>query len=700
MEETNIATRKEIHLRDYFIVLHRYKWLVAAVTLVVLSLTVLYLRRQVPVYQAQTKMIIESKRATEVFSSESAFFRTDRVDLETQIVAIKTTPVLASVVKELGVTTASEGTPEFVEAVNKLKRSIEVRLIENTKMATITATHSIPEMARDIANSTAQAYIVQDRLSKLQAGRDAVKWLGAQLADMKIKLKDSEEVFQEFKEREKIITLDDRLSEESAEIARLNASYLIARTSRLEIETMVNRLDENNSNTNVPIALLNSPTLQELARKLSHFQTELASKQKLFKDTYPAVIELKDRIQLTRKEILAELERQLDFLQIKEQSFLAQQESKRSEALKLGRKELNYLTLEREVTTNREMYNVLLSKVKEVSLTGESNLSSIRIVEPAESPTKHMGGNSTTLVLGGILGLLLGTGLAFFLKYLENTIRTPDDVKLHLALPVLGIVPRFEETENIRTLPLLLEKNPRSALAEAYRSLRTNILFSVSEATPKIIVITSAEANEGKSVTVVNLGMALAQSGYKVLLVDADLRRPTLHQAFHMNRGKGLSTMLAEDLDIDEVIVETDVPNLSILTAGSEQVNPSESLGSARMKRLMEQIREQYDVALFDSAPILGMADTTVLTLKSDAVVIVVKTGEIRRKTLKIALAQLEHVGAKVRGIVLNNVDLKRDRNYHYYSYAPYEDDGEIEPENLKKGKRSSGQTTVAESQP
>jgi len=211
-------------------------------------------------------------------------------------------------------------------------------------------------------------------------------------------------------------------------------------------------------------------------------------------------------------------------------------------------------------------------------------------------------------------------------------------------------------------------------------------------------VITSAEANEGKSVTVVNLGIALAQSGYKVLLADADLRRPTLHQTFHMDRGKGLSTMLAEDLDIDEVIVETDVPNLSILTAGSEHVNPSESLGSARMKKLMEQIRERYDGALFDSAPMRGMADTTVLTLESDAVVLVVKTGEVRRKTLKIVLAQLEHVGAKVRGVVLNNVDLKRDRDYYYYSYAPYEDDGKIEPENLKKGKRSSRQTTIAES--
>jgi len=700
MEETNIITREEIHLRDYFIVLDRYKWLVAAVTLVVLLLTVLYLKRQVPVYQAQTKMIIESRWIPEVFSSESASFRTDWVDLETQVVAIKTTPVLASVVKELGITTASEGSPGFVETVNRLKKSVEVRLIKNTKMATITTTHPIPEMARDMANSTAQAYIVQDRLSKLQAGRDAVKWLGAQLADLKIKLKDSEEAFQEFKEREKIITLDDRRSEESEEIARLNASYATARVNRLEVETIINKLDENDADANIPIALLNNPALQTLGAELSQFQAALAGKKKLFKDAYPAVIELKDRIQLTEKKILAELKRQRNFLQAQELLFLDQQKSKRSEALKLGRKQLEYLTLEREVATNREIYNMLLAKVKEVSLIGESGLNSIRIVEPAELPSMPVGGNRTTIILGGILGLLLGTGLAFFLKYLENTIRTPDDVKQHLALPVLGIVPQFGEANNGKTLPLLLEGDPKSSSAEAYRSLRTNILFSVAEAPPRIIVITSAEAREGKSVTVANLGMALAESGYKVLLVDADLRRPTLHQAFHVDRDKGLSTVLAEDLAIDEVIAETDVPNLSILTAGSEQANPSESLGSTRMKKLIEQIREQYDVALFDSSPMLGMTDTTVLALESDAVVIVIKIGKVRRKTLKIALAQLEHVGAKVRGIVLNNVDLKRDRDYYYYSYSPYEDDGKIEPENVKKEKRSSRQTRIAGSRP
>ena len=726
---------REIHLRDYLVVLDRYKWLIVAAVLVTLSATVLHLRRQVPVYQAQARIIIEPRQVTEVFSSQSVFFGTDWLDLETQIVAITTTPVLAMAVRQLGLTTAPEGSLEFSHAVNALRGSVAVKLIENTKMATITATALIPERARDIANAVAQGYIDQDRLSRLQTGRDAVRWLSVQLADLKIKLKQSEEVFQEFKEREKIVTLDDRRTEESMEIARLNASYITARANRLEIEAIIDKLEsESGLNLSIPIALLDTPVLQTLGTELSKLQAELADKKKDFKDTYPGVIELKERIQLKEQKILAELKRQRDFLEAQEQLLLAQQESKRSETLKLGRKELEYLTLEREVTTNRGMYNALLSKVKELSLGGETDLSNIRIVEPAELPSAATGNKTMTLVFGGMLGLFLGIGFAFFLKYLENTIRTPDDVEQHLNLPVLGVVPRVSEARESKTPLLLLKGNPKSAPAEAYRSIRTNILFSRLESSPthnsidsltnrpidqstnrpidqstnrptdqsthpRTIVITSAGPKEGKTFTVANLGMALAQAGQKVLLVDADLRRPMLHRVFNLNRGKGLSTVLAEEITLDEAIEETPVPNLSVLTTGSVPANPSEVLGSAQMRDIMDSVREQYDVVLLDSAPVLGMTDTAVLASECDTVAMVIKTGEATRKALKMAIAQLEQVGAKICGVVLNDVDIGRDRYYYYYYYyyyySPYGDDEDRTSRRRKKRRRSSGRKTI-----
>ena len=481
LEGPRRISRKEVQLRDYLIVLDRYKWLIVAVVFVTLSATVLYLKRQEPVYQAQASMIIEPKQVAEVFSSQSIFLGTDWLDLETQVEAIKKTPVLGSAVKRLGLTNAPEGTLEFSTAMNGLRKSIRVALIKNTKMVAITATHTVPEIARDMANAVTQSYIDQDRLSRLQNGRDAVRWLSSQLADLKIKLRESEETFQEFKEREKIVTLDDRRNEESVEIAKLNANYIAARANRLKIEAIVSKIENQKSeieNLNIPIALLDTPVLQALGTELSQLQAELADKKKNFKDIYPGVIELKERIQLKEQKILSELKRQRDFLQAQEQSLLAQQEARRNETLKLGRKELEYLTLEREVTTNREMYNALMAKFKELSLSGETDLNNIRIVEPAEIPIAPAGGKVMTLVFGGILGLFLGVGLAFFLKYLENTIRTPDDVEQHLDLPILGVVPHIAEAKENGTPLLMLNRNPGNASAEAYSSLRTNILLS------------------------------------------------------------------------------------------------------------------------------------------------------------------------------------------------------------------------------
>jgi succinoglycan biosynthesis transport protein ExoP len=670
-----------IHLRDYLTVLDRHKWLIIAVFIVVLSATILYARRQVPVYQAQTRIVIEPKQL-----QSTQYVAIDWLDLDTQMQVIKTTPVLASAVKRLNLVdtrhaVSLQGTPELSAAVRRLRGNIQVSLFENSKMVTISARDFIPERAQAIADAVAQAYIDQNRLSRLEAGRDAVGWLSTQLADLRTKLKDSEEALQRFKEHEGMITLDSRRSEELGEISTFNNSYIAARANRLEIEAIISKIENQESeikNPNIPIALLRGPILQRLGTDLNQLQTELADKKRLFKDTYPGVIELKDRIQLTKQKILAELERQRDFLKAQEGSFLAQQEAKHQESLKSSRKEMEYLTLEREVTINREMYNALLTKVKELSLAGRSDLNNIRIVEPAELPIAPIGrGKPMMIALGGFLGLFLGIGSAFFLEYMVNTIKTPDDVAQHLNLPVLGVVPRIPKPPRTRgeKTPVILQEDLKHALqsmpAESYRSLRTKLLFSKVDSPKKTIVITSTGPKEGKSTTTVNLGMALAQAEQNVLLVDADLRRPVLHQVFGTDRNKGLSTVLAQELTIDEAIVETGVPNLSLLAAGMLSANPSEILGASRMRELTGQIRERYDIVLFDSAPVLGMTDTVVLATEADATVLVIETGSATHKALKIALTQLEQVGAEICGVVLNNVNVKRDR-YYYHNYYYY----------------------------
>jgi succinoglycan biosynthesis transport protein ExoP len=684
---------REVHLRDYLMVLARYKWLIIAIIVVSLTSTIFYQRRQMPIYQARATIVIEPRRPQEVIFPQSV--RAISLDLETQIEVIRTTPVLASVVKQLELTAAPEGTLEFSAAVKFLKGSIGIGFVKNTKMVTITARHPVPEKAQAIANAVAQAYIDQDRLSRLQTGRDAVKWLSAQLAELKTKLKTAEGMFQRFKEREGIISLNDKQSEELEEISTLNASYFSARSNRMEIEAIISKLESGNHvpgeesvDLGIPIALLDSPNLQRLGAELSGLQTELADKRRLFKDTYPGVKELRDRIRLTEQKILTELKRQRDFLKAQEDSFLTLQEAKHKEALKLGRKELEYLALEREVTTNREIYSALLAKVGELSLAGEADLNNIRIVEPAELPLFPGGNRMLTLVLGGVLGVLLGVGFAFFLTYLENTIRIPDDVEQYLGLPVLGIVPKVAEAKGSKAPIVVLNGYPKEAPAEAYRSLRTNLLFSGTDPPRKTIVISSAGPREGKSITTVNLGMALAQAGQNVLLVDADLRRPMLHRVFELDRQKGLSTVLAGGLALDEAITNTKTPKLSVLTSGSLPADPSQALGSKQMKDVINYAREHYDMVLFDSAPVLGMADTMVLAAETDGTVLVIKPGDATRKALKTATETLNRAGAQICGVVLNNVNVRRDRYYYkyYYYYSYYGDDEDRKSRKKKDG--------------
>ena len=224
MGRTNNAIRRDIHLRDYLIVLDRYKWLIVAVVIVILSSTALYLRRQEPAYEAQASIVIEPRRGREMVLQQSV--QAISLDLETQLEVIKKTPVLGSVVRQLELTTAPEGTLEFFGAVRHLRSNIRIGFVKGTRVVTISAKHIVPETAQAIANSIAQAYIDQDRLSRLESGRDAVRWLSVQLADLKMKLGKSEEAFREYKEREGMITLDEKRNEELEEISRLNNSYL------------------------------------------------------------------------------------------------------------------------------------------------------------------------------------------------------------------------------------------------------------------------------------------------------------------------------------------------------------------------------------------------------------------------------------------------------------------------------------------
>ncbi|MEK7400362.1 MAG: GumC family protein, partial [Candidatus Poribacteria bacterium] len=486
MENTKNIPDSEKHLSDYLLILDRHKWIIIIAVVITISATIFFQKMQVPVYQTQVSIIIEEPNRVQSMiiprSVDSPHFDYS-LYLDTQIEIIKTTPILASVVKQLALSSSPEGTQEFSDVVDILRENIKINPVKSTKIVKIIVKYNDPEKAQNIANTVAQTYINQDTLSRLQTGQDSVRLLSAQLPDLKMKLKNSEDAFQLFKEKEGIIALDTKQGENLGEMTKLNANYLSARANRMEIEAIIDNFKTGKDATpNIPVGLLDNPILQKLGSELSQLYTDLEEKRRHFKDTYPGVIELKYRIKLAGQKIIEELNRQRDFLRTQEDSFLEQQKAKKQETVNLSKKEQEYTTLEREVMTNREMYNALFAKAKELSLAKGVDLSNIRVVELAEMPTVPLDRRRKIFALGGAFGLFLGVGLAFLFEYLRNTINTPDDVSLYLGLPVLGFVPSVAIAKHTKTPPIIIQnvnKNLEDMATEAYRTIRTNVLSSI-----------------------------------------------------------------------------------------------------------------------------------------------------------------------------------------------------------------------------
>ena len=689
----------EIHLSDYLIVLYRRKWVALFAFVAVIAAVAFYLiySPPVPMYEATSKIVIAPGALQEIVPGAP---RLQNLDLVTQIEIIKTSPVLGKVIQQLGLSNAEEGTLAFKEAVDDLRDSLTIKFVGETLIATITATDPDPRLARDTANAVAQAYIDYDRTSRLQSGREAVAWLTEEIADISTKLKNAEKVLQDFKEREGIVTLDIKQSEDTAELTKLNANYISVKSKRIELEAILKHLTENALTiTEIPDSVLVTQGLQNLNAQLVNLQTQLAEKQKIFKEKYPAIIKLQSDIEFINQKLRAELQEQLKALKTQEDILLNAWNAKKSEVLNLGKKDIEYLNLERDVTINKGLYDSLLMKMKDFSLVDNSNLSNIRILEYAGLPTIPTKNKKVlTIVLGVVLGLMLGIGSAFFLEYMDRSIRTPDDVYRHLGLSVLGLVPMDKKAQKASPPPLIATDENRSATMEAYYTLGTNFLLSRASnenRAPQTVLVTSAGPGEGKSMTASNLGTVLACMGWRVLLIDADLRRPVLHRVFEVNRLKGLSAVFNNEMTIEEAIVETSIPKLKILPAGPTSPNPVVILSSIKIKEIFAQLREDYDFILIDSAPLLGLADGMALANLVDAVLLVIKAGSTPSKPVEMAVRQLQGANVNLQGVVLNNVNLSRDRYYyyHYYYYSDYTKDsvvwGESErPEKVNKRQR------------
>ncbi len=582
-------------------------------------------------------------------------------------------------------TVDTDGMP-LSPAVAAFRSRVIVEPVPGSRLVNLRFSAYDPQLAAQAVNALAELYIKQTLEFRFTVSTEATGWLGDRLKEQQEKVQAAEKAIQQYREKEGLVNPEERQSLVDQKLQTLNLAVLNARTERIAKETVWTQL-RNLSPAAVGSfpAVLANPVVQGLKGQLADLHKEEARLSDSLGEKHPDMIKVRSEIRATEDKLRSELgsvvqaaEADYRTAASQEASLQANLDAVKQEAMAVNRKAIEYGVLRREVESNQQIYKDLLTRTKQTGLETELETTNIRVVERAEVPRGPISPRRMrNYQLGTLLGLALGIGLVLIFEHFDNTLKTPEDVKDHLGLPFLGMVPDVGVPTSGSAprpggaSPLIL-KNPQSAVAESYRVLRTNLIFSSADSRGRAIVVSSANPGEGKTTTVANLASSLALNGAKVLAVDADLRRPTMHQHFGIPKTPGLSDLIVGKCQASQAIQATRFKGLQVLPCGYVPPNPAELLGSAHMRQVVEALRTHYEWVLIDTPPILAMADTPVLCPLVDGVILVIGAEVSGRPTIQRAVDQIQGVGGKVIGVVLNKVDLERNSYYYSQYYGEY----------------------------
>jgi succinoglycan biosynthesis transport protein ExoP len=715
----NERNEREVTLRDYWKVIRKRRWTIIAFFLIVVVTTAVVTFTIRPIYRGTATIQINKENPQIVdFKEIFAVNTTDRDYYQTQYKLLESRKLARRVIHLLKLSEHPEFLPQVQTPLQKWKSSIrtsllalftssgrdlsevdkqtilidrflekvEIEPIRSTRLVQIHFDSYYPELSKRISNALAREYIQQNLEARVVATEQAKEWLNKQLDLLKAKVERADEALQAFASKHDIISLEEKENITIQRLTELNEALTSAESERMAKEALDKQAKDRNFES-LPL-ILQDKLVQDLKQNYIQLDAQYMRLSKTFKPDYPEMVRLKNHMDTIRKRIDGEVNKIVASIKNDYQSSLRREsllreafQRQKAKAMEMKQKAIQYNILKREADTNRELHNALLQRMKEAGVSAGITACNIQIVDQAELPTKPFRPNTPlNLLVSIVAGLLFGVGLAFFLEYLDNTVKTPEDVEQLIQLPSFGMIPEisYERQRQLDKgifypVELITFGHSKSMLSEAYRNVRTSILLSFSEKPPKRIAISSPNPAEGKTTTVINTAIALSQMGVRVLIIDSDMRKPRVHAVFGEKNGMGLSNFLSGNAELKSTIKRSNIPNLFYIPSGPIPPNPSELLGSNLFKATMQFLGEKFDHIVLDSPPVLGFADSIILSTSVDGIILVVQGGKTPIETLQRSKDALLQVNAKILGVVINRVDIGRSGyGYYYYRYHYY----------------------------
>lgn len=586
--------------------------------------------------------------------------------------------------------------------VEMLQRRLSVKQINETRLIEIRFKHADPQVASKVLNAIADAFTYSNLERKTETSDKAGDFLQKRIAELQTEIRSGEERLINYAKENQILSLDANQNTVVDRLSGLNKQLLEAENERKVAEA--NYRASLAPGAAEALAEGQAKEAADAGTKLTDLKQKRAQLLVEYKEKYPEVQEVDQQIAVLEKQIkdsrnratttvTTNLETRYRQAVGREQSLRAAFDRQRGEMLSQNEAAVNYRIIQQEIETNKGLLDGLLQRAKENDVMMAGTPNNIHVVDYAPVPKSPVGPKrAQSMALAALVALILGIALARYLDYLDDTIHSSDDVEKSLRLPALAVIPAMKASARLRLASsmtglqlqknnghgrnsarpeLLLNADSTSPLAEAFRHLRTSILLSNAGGAPQTLLVTSSQPSEGKTTTAVNTALILQQTGAKVLVIDADMRRPRLHSVFDMENKRGLSTILASKVDEEEtlgVIGHHEESGVDVLTSGAVPPNPAELIGSDSMQRLMAVLKSRYTHIVFDSPPIASFTDSVLISSLVDGVLLVVQGDRVSRTVVRRSRQVLQEVGARIFGVVLNNVSL-RPSDYYYYKY-------------------------------